>query len=73
MYYKLVEIIEFDANFQMFSNEKIKAVVMANDINEAKVWFDTFARIGLISSIKPSTEVKEANKDEYLEFLEYLK
>ena len=67
MYYKLVEITEFDANEQLYSSKAIVAVIMAKNKADAKNWFKKLAQYGIIS-MSNVAEVEEATEDEYNDF-----
>jgi hypothetical protein len=69
MYYKLVEITEFDANEQLYSSKAIVAVIMAKNKADAKNWFKKFAQYGIIS-MSNVAEVEEATEDEYNDFIQ---
>lgn len=71
MYYKLVEITEFDANDRRYSSKAIVAVIMAKNKADAKNWFKKFAQYGIIS-MSNTAEVEEATEDEYNYFIHKL-
>ena len=71
MYWKLVEITEFDALEQLYTSKAIVGVIQANNKAKAKAWFDKFTEVGLIKRSN-AAEIEEATEDEYYNFTNQL-
>jgi len=71
MYYKLVEITDFDANEELYSTKAIIFVIMANNKQEAAKLFKYLKYANVI--VYSSTDIIEiATKEEYEAFLDSL-
>lgn len=68
MYWKLVTVTDFDANFEMYSAKSIDCVIMAPSKENATAWFKYLDQKGVIN-FKSYCEVEPATQDEYITYM----
>lgn len=74
MFWKILDVVEFDANEGSFTSEvkSVLGVIMARNEYEAKQWFIKLMQCGIIRRASSDYVIEKATEDEYAEFTAHL-